>query len=106
MGGVALCANQPGGLLILEGLTANVHDWWTPGQSLVSAVDALSAELTEIPMPMPAPSAHPVADAAAIEVVEAADPEVAGVPPKRYKSRDPDVMGVVLDHTRCHGGEV
>lgn len=80
------------GLLIPEGLTANVPGWWTPGQSLVSAVDALSAELAEIPTPTPPPSADPVVDAAAIEAVEAPDPEAVGVPPKkRYKTMDPDV---------------
>ena len=81
--GELLYAEINQGLFILEGLTANVLDWWTPRQSLVSAVDAFSSELTEIPMPMPVPSAHPVADAAASEVVEAADPEAVGVPPKK-----------------------
>ena len=36
------------GLLIPECLTTNVPDWWTPGQSLVSAVDALSAQYFEL----------------------------------------------------------
>ena len=39
-----LCPQINQELLIPEGLTANVPDWWTPRQSLVSAVDALSAD--------------------------------------------------------------
>ena len=52
----------------------------TEAEAKKAAVGALSAVLTEIPMPTPTPSAHPVADAAASEVVEAADPEAAARP--------------------------